>query len=52
MGIAIPAPPEDARFRKNERIIIKAHFLLRVTPLKINVTTNMVCSGFPQRAGL
>ena len=26
----IPAPFEDARFRKPEKIIIKAHFLLRV----------------------
>jgi hypothetical protein len=26
----IPAPLEDARFKKPERIIINAHFLLRV----------------------
>jgi len=50
--MTIPAPLEDARFRKTERIIIKEHFLLRVIPLIINVTTNMVCSGFPQWAGL
>ena len=30
----IPLPLEDARFRKTEQIIIKAHFLLRVIPLK------------------
>ncbi len=44
----IPAPPEDARFRKPERIIIKAHFLLMVIPLKTNVTTSMLGSVFPK----
>jgi hypothetical protein len=60
----IPAPLEDARFRKPERVIIKAHFLLmviqenvllhsligyiHVASLKTNVTTNMVCSVFPE----
>jgi hypothetical protein len=44
----IPAPLEDARFRKPERVIIKAHFLLMVIPLKTNVTTNMFYSVFPE----
>ena len=44
----IPVPLEDARFRKLERFIIKAHFLSRVVPLKRNVTQGMICSGFPK----
>ncbi|PKH89587.1 hypothetical protein CXF79_01870 [Colwellia sp. Bg11-28] len=47
----IPAPLEDARFRKFERFIIKAHFLLSI-PLKRNVTQSIICSTFPQGAGL
>jgi len=44
----IPVPLEDARFRKSERFIIKAHFLLRVVPLKRNVTQSMICQAFPK----
>jgi len=44
----IPVPLEDARFRKSEQFIIKAHFLSRVAPLKRNVTQGMICSGFPK----
>jgi len=47
----IPVPLEEARSRKPERIIIEAHFLLMVAPLKTNVTTSMFYSVFP-RAGL
>ena len=32
-GKYIPVPLEDARFRKSERFILKAHFLSRVVPL-------------------
>jgi hypothetical protein len=46
-SLYIPVPLEDARFRKPERIIIKAHLLLMVVPLKTNVTTSMFCSVFP-----
>jgi len=44
----IPVPLEDARFRKFERFIIKAHFLSRVVPLKRNITQGMICSVFPK----
>ena len=44
----IPVPLEDARFRKSEQFIIKAHFLSRVAPLKRNVTQGMICSVFPK----
>jgi len=62
--IKIPVPLEDARFRKPERIIIKAPFLLmviqenmllhslisyiHVVSLETNVTTGMFCSVFPK----
>jgi hypothetical protein len=29
--VVIPTPLGNARFKKHERIIIKAHFLLRIT---------------------
>ena len=35
----IPVPFEDARFRKPGRIIIEAHFLLMVVPLKTTATS-------------
>jgi hypothetical protein len=57
-------PLEDARFRKSERFIIKAHFFIKgysgecapafsnntihVASLKTNVTTSMICSAFPK----
>jgi len=44
----ITVPLEYARFRKLERLIIKVHFLSRVTPLKRNVTLGMICSVFPK----
>jgi len=48
LRVFIPVPLEDARFRKSERFIPKAHFLSRVVPLKINVTLGMICSAFPK----
>jgi hypothetical protein len=48
LNSSIPVPLEGARFRKPERTIIKAHFLLMVVPLKTNLTTSMFCSVFPQ----
>jgi len=50
VSLVIPVQLEDARFRKSERFITKAH-LLRVIPLKRNVTLGMICSAFP-KAGL
>ncbi len=47
--IYIPALLEDARFRRPERIIIKAHFLLMVLSLKNKCNDE---SYSPHRAGL
>ena len=48
----IPAPLEDARFRKPERIIIKAHFFVKGYSLKNKCNDEYVLLRFPQRAGL
>jgi len=47
----IPAPLEDARFRKSERLIIKAHFLLRYS-LKNKCNAEYVLLSLPQGAAL
>jgi hypothetical protein len=49
---SIPAPLEDARFRKPERIIIKAHFFVKGHSLKNKCNDGYVLLSFPQRAGL
>ena len=62
--MTIPVPLEDARFRKSERFIIKAHFFIKghsgeyvhafsnntihVVSLKRKVTQSIICSAFPK----
>jgi hypothetical protein len=48
----IPAPLEDARFRKTERIIIKAHFFVKGHSLKNKCNDEYVLLSFPRRACL
>jgi hypothetical protein len=48
----IPAPLEDARFRKPERIIIKAYFFVKGYSLKNKCNDGYVLLRLPQRAGL
>ena len=64
MDVIIPAPLKDARFRKSERFIIKAHFFIKghsgeyapafsnntihVASLIRNVTQSMICSALPK----
>ena len=50
--IYIPALLEDARFRRPERIIIKAHFLLMVLSLKNKCNDEYYLLSSPHRAGL
>ena len=62
--MTIPVPLEDARFRKSERFIIKAHFFIKghsgefapafsnntihVASLKRKVKQSIICSVFPK----
>ena len=62
--MTIPVPLEDARFRKSERFIIKAHFFIKghsgefapvfsnntihVASLKRKVTQSIIYSAFPK----
>ncbi|PKI16955.1 hypothetical protein CXF71_06880 [Colwellia sp. 12G3] len=48
----ITAPLEDARFRKLERIIFKAHFFINGYSLKNKCNDEYGLLRFPQRAGL
>jgi hypothetical protein len=45
----IPAPLEDARFRKPERIIIKAHFFVKGHSLKNKCNDGYVLLSFPPK---
>jgi hypothetical protein len=52
-GIAfIPALLEDARFRKSEQFIIKAHFFTKGHSLKKKCNVEYDLLSLPQRAGL
>jgi len=44
----IPVPLEDARFRKSERFIIKAHFFIKGYSLKKKCNAEYDCSAFPK----
>ncbi|PKH88206.1 hypothetical protein CXF79_15630 [Colwellia sp. Bg11-28] len=48
----IPAPLEDARFRKSERFIIKAHFFIKGQSLKKKCNAEYYLLSLPQGAGL
>ncbi|PKH85601.1 hypothetical protein CXF79_20345 [Colwellia sp. Bg11-28] len=48
----MPAPPEDARFRKSERFIIKAHFFIKGYSLKKKCNAEYDLPSLPQGAGL
>ena len=50
--VFIPAPLEDARFRKSERLIIKAHFFIKGYSLKKKCNAEYDLLSLPQRAGL
>ena len=48
----IPAPFEDARFRKSERFIIKAHFFIKGHSLKKKCNAEYDLLSLSQGAGL
>ncbi|HBY84793.1 MAG TPA: hypothetical protein DEO86_02875, partial [Colwellia sp.] len=48
----IPAPLEDARFRKSERFIIKAHFFIKGHSLKKKCNAEYDLLSLPPKAGL
>jgi hypothetical protein len=48
----IPAPLENARFRKSERFIIKIHFFIKGYSLKNKYNAEYDLLNLPQRAGL
>ena len=48
----IPVPLENARFRKSERFIIKAHFFIKGHSLKKKGNAEYDLLSLPQRAGL
>ena len=52
MPCIIPAPFEDARFRKPERFIIKAHFFIKGYSLKKKCNAEYDLLRFPPGAGL
>jgi hypothetical protein len=41
-------PYQDASFRTNERIMIKAHLFIKGISLKIDATTSIMCSDATQ----
>ena len=51
-GTFIPIPLEDARFRKSERLIIKAHFFIKGYSLKKKCNAEYDLLRLPRRAGL
>ena len=48
----IPVPLEDARFRKSERFIIKAHFFIKGYSLKNKCNAEYDLPSLPRGAGL
>jgi len=50
--MTIPVPLEDARFRKSERLIIKAHFFIKGHSLKKKYNAEYDLLSLPRRAGL
>ncbi|PKG86045.1 hypothetical protein CXF85_02170 [Colwellia sp. 75C3] len=48
----MPIPLVDARFRKSERFIIKAHFFITGHSLKNKCNDEYDLLSLPQRAGL
>ncbi|PKH85130.1 hypothetical protein CXF79_17725 [Colwellia sp. Bg11-28] len=48
----IPAPLDDARFRKSDRFIIKAHFFINGHSLKKKCNEEYDLLSLPQEAGL
>jgi len=52
LGQYIPAPLEKARFRKSERLIIKAHFFIKGYSLKKKCNAEYDLFSLPQGAGL
>jgi hypothetical protein len=49
LDLHIPAPLEYARFRKPERIIIKAHFFVKGSSLKNKCNDEYVLLRFPPK---